>query len=198
MPPSAFGIGTARTAGGKYDPDAIRFQTLYRLFFRSDSNASMVCPSTPGAPLLALTRRYASHTSHFEISNDFPCDTDLPTRILPGTLVDRTNNPRWSGPFAPPPLQGLHHYYEPVRQHAPRRYSTLHSFCCLVLFLLPPQTLRAEVSGPAFPRSMQQPQTEVCCSHRTVTQEGRISPEEEGSLCRSTVSSLRSTATKRC
>src|ERR1035438_875311 len=39
---------------------------------------------------------------------------------------------------------------------------------------------------------------EVCCSHRTVTQEGRISPEEEGSLCRSTVSSLRSTATKRC
>src|ERR1017187_2878078 len=35
---------------------------------------------------------------------------------------------------------------------------------------------------------------EVCCSHRTVTQEGRISPEEEGSLCRSTVSSLRSTA----
>ena len=25
--------------------------------------------------------------------------------------------------------------------------------------------------------------TEVCCSHRTVTQEGRISPEEEGSLC---------------
>jgi YD repeat-containing protein len=39
---------------------------------------------------------------------------------------------------------------------------------------------------------------EVCCSHRTVTQEGRISPEEEGSLCRSTVSSRRSTATKRC
>src|SRR5674476_1318011 len=112
----------------------------------------MVCPSTPGAPLLALTFRYASHTSHFEISNDFPCDTDLPTRILPGTLVDQTDNPRWSGPFAPPPLQGLHHYYEPVRQHAPRRYSTPRSFCYLVLFLLPPQTLRAEVSGPAFPR----------------------------------------------
>src|ERR1039458_3554638 len=76
---------------------------------------------------LALTRRYASHTSHFEISNDFPCDTDLPTRILPGTLVDRTDNPRWAGPFAPPPLQGLPRYYEPVRQHAPRRYSTPHS-----------------------------------------------------------------------
>src|SRR5450759_4505465 len=35
---------------------------------------------------------------------------------------------------------------------------TPHSFCCSVLFLLPPQMLRAEVSGPAFPRSMQQPQ----------------------------------------
>src|ERR1019366_5864044 len=42
-------------------------------------NPPPVCPSTPGAPLLALTRQYVSHTSHFEISNDFPCDTDLPT-----------------------------------------------------------------------------------------------------------------------
>src|SRR5664279_3007364 len=33
--------------------------------------------------------------------------------------------------------------------------------CCLVIFLLPPQTLRAEVSGPAFPRSMQQPQIRI-------------------------------------
>src|SRR5674476_1703053 len=137
----------------------------------------MVCPSTPGAPLLALTRRYASHTSHFEISNDFPCDTDLPTRFLPGTLVDLTNNPRWAGPFAPPPLQGLHHYYEPVRQHAPHRYSTPHSFCYLVLFLVPPQTMRAEVSGPAFPRSMQQPQTRLASpSCRTVGWPGGITP----------------------
>src|SRR5450759_3276448 len=30
--------------------------------------------------------------------------------------------------------------------------------------------------------------SEVCCSHRTVTQEGRISPEEEGSLCRTGLS----------
>src|SRR5665811_1669399 len=104
MPPSAFGIGTARTAGGKYDPDAIRFQTLYRLFFRSVSNAAMVCPSTPGAPLLALTRRYASHTSHFEISNDFPCDTGLPTRFLPGTLVDRTKQPLMVRPLRSTPI----------------------------------------------------------------------------------------------
>src|SRR5674476_831995 len=110
----------------------------------------MVCPSTPGAPLLALTRRYASHTSHFEISNDFPCDTDLPTRFLPGTLVDQTDNPRWSGPFAPPPLQGLHHYYEPVRQHAPRRYSTPHSLPGRPGALLRPAPLRTGLAR--FPR----------------------------------------------
>jgi hypothetical protein len=28
------------------------------------------------------------------------------------------------GPLAPPPLQGLRSYYEPVRQHGPRRYSS--------------------------------------------------------------------------
>src|SRR5665647_787833 len=121
----------------------------------------MVCPSTPGAPLLALTRRYASHTSHFEISNDFPCDTDLPTRLLPGTLVDRTKQPLMVRPLRSTPVTGVSSLLRTGPQHAPRRYSTPHSFCYLVLFLLPPQTLRAEVSGPAFPRSMQQPQTRL-------------------------------------
>ena len=32
-PPSAFGIATARTGGGKYVPEDMRFQILYRLFF---------------------------------------------------------------------------------------------------------------------------------------------------------------------
>ena len=32
------------------DPDDIRFQIRYRLFFRSLSNSSSVTPSTPGAP----------------------------------------------------------------------------------------------------------------------------------------------------
>jgi hypothetical protein len=53
------------------------------------------------------------------------------------------------------------------------------------------------MSAPT-PRAHVLVKSEVCCSHRTVTQEGRISPEEEGSLCLNTVSSLRSTATKRC
>ena len=47
-------------------PEDIRFQILYRLFFRSASKSSMDCPSTPAAPLFALTRLYASQTSRFE------------------------------------------------------------------------------------------------------------------------------------
>ena len=54
-PPDAFGISTAFTGGGKYDPDDIRFHSRYRLFLRSCSNCSTDCPSTPAAPLLALT-----------------------------------------------------------------------------------------------------------------------------------------------
>jgi len=50
LPPSRFGIATALTGGGKYVPDDIRFQILYRLPFRSVSNAASDCPSTPAAP----------------------------------------------------------------------------------------------------------------------------------------------------
>ena len=52
---------------GSSVPDDIRFQILYRLFFRSVSKSSIDCPSTPAAPLFALTRLYASHTSRFGI-----------------------------------------------------------------------------------------------------------------------------------
>src|SRR5262245_54240904 len=31
VPPLSFSISTRRTGGGKYDPDDVRFQTLYRL-----------------------------------------------------------------------------------------------------------------------------------------------------------------------
>jgi hypothetical protein len=64
-PPCGFGISTARTGGGKYVPDDIRFQILYRLFLRSASKSSMDTPSTPAAPLFRLTLLYASHTSRF-------------------------------------------------------------------------------------------------------------------------------------
>ena len=41
------------------------------------------CPSTPAAPLFALTLLYASHTSLFEMPNDLSFGSDLPTRVLP-------------------------------------------------------------------------------------------------------------------
>ena len=84
--PCGFGISTARTGGGKYVPDEIRFQILYKLFFRSVSNSASDCSSTPGAPLLALTRLYASHTNCLEMSNDLSVGPDLPTRLLPGNV----------------------------------------------------------------------------------------------------------------
>src|SRR5215813_7002897 len=35
VPPVAFGISTCFTGGGKYDPDAMRFHSLYKLLDRS-------------------------------------------------------------------------------------------------------------------------------------------------------------------
>jgi hypothetical protein len=53
-------------------------------------------------------------------------------------LTEQTNYGR-SGPFAPTPLQGLHHYYEPVRQ--PHSATVLNSSRCfrLEVSLSPPQ-----------------------------------------------------------
>src|SRR5262249_32278186 len=48
--------------------------------------------------------------------NGLPCDFSSSTRFLPGTLVDGHMNHERPGPFPPPPLQGLPHYYEPVRR----------------------------------------------------------------------------------
>jgi hypothetical protein len=62
---------TARTGGGKYVPDDMRFQILYRLPFRSRPNASIFSASTPAAPPFALTRWYASTTTFLEILNGF-------------------------------------------------------------------------------------------------------------------------------
>src|SRR5213078_3399138 len=57
------------------------------------SNCPTDCPSTPAAPLLALTLCYASQTICLGISNGLPCDLDSLTWLLPGTLVDHQTNP---------------------------------------------------------------------------------------------------------
>src|SRR3954451_7872515 len=40
VPPFAFGISTCLTGGGKYEPDDIRFHSLYKFFDRFCSNRS--------------------------------------------------------------------------------------------------------------------------------------------------------------
>src|SRR5882757_10737150 len=86
VPPCDFGISTAFTGGGKYVPEDIRFQILYRFPRRSFSKSSIEHPSTPAAPLLALTLSYASHTSRFEMANGLSAGPDMPTRFLPENI----------------------------------------------------------------------------------------------------------------
>ena len=49
-----------------------------------------------------------------------------------------------AGPFAPLPLQESQHYYEPVRQRIPHRYSAPRDFCRQALSLSPPAAYRHE------------------------------------------------------
>src|ERR1035437_1324105 len=82
----------------------MRFQIRYRFPRRSVSKSSIVTLSTPGAPLLAFTCRYASQTSHLEISNDFPADFSLSMQLLPASSrLTHEQRHRCPGPFAPPP-----------------------------------------------------------------------------------------------
>jgi hypothetical protein len=76
----------------------------------------------------------------------------LRRRALPSPPPDRFI-PALS-PFAPSPLQELHHYYEPVRRRTPRRYSIPHGFSRPGHSLSPSPDGTA-VSGHAFSRSTQ-------------------------------------------
>ena len=79
-------------------------------------------PARPYSPSPSIQ---ASHTSRLEIRNGLPDAFSSSMRLLPGIRpVDQMNNSHGRpGPFAPPPLQGPHRYYGPVRQRARHRYS---------------------------------------------------------------------------
>src|SRR6266545_3226229 len=70
-------MATAFTGGGKYVPDDIRFQTLYRFSFKDFAKSSIDCLSTPAAPALAFTALKASYTSCFGMVNCFAALTGL-------------------------------------------------------------------------------------------------------------------------
>src|SRR6266576_3047140 len=67
----------------------------------------MDSPSTPGAPLFALTFSHASQTARFEISNGLPGDFSPSTRLLPENfwLIERTR-PRTTRPLRSAPITG--------------------------------------------------------------------------------------------
>jgi hypothetical protein len=86
-----------RTGGGKYDPEAMRFHTLYRLSDMPLSNCASDTPSTPAAPRLALTFFQASQTDRLLMPNDF-CSS---ITLLPRSSVDAIQQHEKHGPFAP-------------------------------------------------------------------------------------------------
>src|SRR6266576_1855593 len=67
----------------------------------------MDSPSTPGAPLFALTFSHASQTARCEISNGLPGDFSPSTRLLPENfwLIERTR-PRTTRPLRSAPITG--------------------------------------------------------------------------------------------
>src|SRR5215472_10734677 len=162
VPPPAFGISTAITGGGKYDPDDIRFQTLYRLSYRSFSKSARDTASTPGAPLLARTFSQALCTSAFSMANDFPDGLCPPMPFLPGTLVDETNEPRTRRPLrSAPTAPGRNLTATTSRSDRPprQRYSASRALTTLEALPLAPATRQAQCPGKlsAVPHQSRRP-----------------------------------------
>ena len=157
-PPCGLGISTARTGAGSTSLTTSGSRS-YKGYSSDRTRIPRATARHPGAPLFALTRLYASHTSCFGMANGFSCDPRpahaSPPRHAPGCPCEQVTDR--AGPFAPPPLQGLHRYYEPVRQHAPRRYSAPRGFRRLARFLSHP--------APAG-RSIRHPPSRVPCGSR--------------------------------
>ena len=77
-----------------YDPDDIRFHSLYKFLDRFCSNIAMVSSSMPAAPRLALTCWYASHTARFSITDGF---VDV-ISLIPMKQVGDTRQPDNAAP----------------------------------------------------------------------------------------------------
>ena len=110
-------------------------------------------PSTPGAPLLALTFSHASCTSHLEMSNGLPDDFSSSTRLLPAQLrlIERTTAANDLAPWLRPHYRSL---IATTSQSAgaPRNGTqSLPDSAGSGVSLLPPR--RTAISGHAFSRS---------------------------------------------
>jgi hypothetical protein len=148
VPPSAFGISTCFTGGGKYDPDDMRFHSLYRFFDRSCSNIAMVSSSMPADPRLALTCWYAFHTARFAITKGFIDAMSL----IPAERVGDARQPDNAVPSLHPYYKG---FFTTADSSAPRSGIGIlpHGFCHLSF----PFT-----SATRFSRSVPKPALRSC------------------------------------
>src|ERR1039457_4571019 len=119
--------------------------------------------STPAAPLLAATFRYACHTSCFDMSNGLPGDSCSPTRFLPVSLVDQANEPRISRPLRSAPTASSRNFTATMGRSAcaPRDGTQLLAFQTLGDLPLAIPFRGAAVSGHAIPRSAPKPQARL-------------------------------------
>src|ERR1035437_6243575 len=154
----------------------------YRFPRRSVSKSSIVTLSTPGAPLLAFTCRYASQTSHLEISNDFPADFSLSMQLLPDSFpVDPRTTPQMTRPLRSTPTAPSRDFTATTSRSASTpqigTQSLTGSSPLGTLPLAAPNHQRRAVPGHAFPRSLREqqirPTTPTC---RTVGWPGGIAP----------------------
>src|SRR6516164_376766 len=184
VPPEAFGISTARTGGGKYVPDDIRFQILYKLLPRSALKSSMVTPSAPGAPPLTATRFHACHTRRLGMSNGFPSCPDMLTRLLPG------QQPRLLGIASPDePAPSLRPHYTGIgtttgRSASARRDGTQHlavsAAWCAPSRVPHPRGRSISARLPVFPHASRRPDSRhLHAGHRLASKRvsARLIPE---------------------
>src|ERR1035437_849938 len=135
----------------------------YRFPRRSVSKSSSVTLSTPGAPLLAFTCRYASQTSHLEISNDFPADFSLSMQLLPDSFpVDPRTTPQMTRPLRSTPTAPSRDFTATTNRSASTpqigTQSLTGSSPLGTLPLAAPTTSGTPVPGHAFPRSLREQQ----------------------------------------
>ena len=161
-PPCCFGISTARTGGGKYVPDDIRFQILYRVVLQIGLEAgdgltvhpwrALICLHLPeGLPDLPL-RNIKRLALRLQLAHAAP---PRPTARLTGRTQPRTTLPLGSAPVtgasqllrAGPPAR-------PATVLSPSRFRPLGRLPLTAL-------TRAAVSSRAFSRSTQTQQTRL-------------------------------------
>ena len=146
LPPCDFGISTAFTGGGKYVPEDIRFQILYRLPRRSCSNSPIDCVVHPRRTLLGLNPPVRlPHLLLRDHETACPADLGLLTRLLPEhPRLTREANLNDPAPSLRPHYRASRATTSRSARGFTHRYSAPRDFCRQALSLSPPAAYRRE------------------------------------------------------